>query len=99
MIFTYKGKNLLTKKEIKCKDDQITHQYTLILNPDNTYEVRIDNEKVESGKLEADWDFIPPKKIPDPNAKKPDDWVENPKMDDPADIKPAGKIGIKPHRN
>lgn len=99
MIFTYKGKNLLTKKEIKCKDDQITHQYTLILNPDNTYEVRIDNEKVESGKLEADWDFIPPKKIPDPNAKKPDDWVENPKMDDPTDIKPAGKIDIKPHRN
>lgn len=80
---------------MKCKDDQMTHQYTLILKPDNTYEVLIDNEKVESGKLEEDWDFIPPKKIPDPNAKKPDDWIEDPRMDDPTDTKPAGKIDIK----
>ena len=40
-----------------------THLYTLILRPDNTYEVRIDNAKVESGDLESDWDFLPPKKI------------------------------------
>lgn len=33
------------------------------MNPDNTYEVQIDGEKVESGELEADWDFLPPKKI------------------------------------
>ncbi|CAF1088820.1 unnamed protein product, partial [Adineta ricciae] len=39
VIFTYKGKNLLIKKDIKCKDDELTHLYTLILNPDNTYEV------------------------------------------------------------
>lgn len=37
--------------------------YTLIVKPDNTYEVLIDNEKVESGELEADWDFLPPRKI------------------------------------
>lgn len=37
--------------------------YTLVVKPDNTYEVLIDNEKVESGDLEADWDFLPPKKI------------------------------------
>jgi calreticulin len=63
VIFNYKGKNLLTKKDIRCKDDVYTHLYTLIVRPDNTYEVRIDNEKVESGELEADWDFLPPKKI------------------------------------
>jgi calreticulin len=51
VIFNYKGTNLLTKKEIKCKDDEVSHQYTLIVRPDNTYEVRIDNEKVESGKM------------------------------------------------
>jgi calreticulin len=89
VIFTYKGKNLLIKKDIKCKDDELTHLYTLILNPDNTYEVRIDNEKVESGKLEEDWDFLVPKRIPDPNAKKPSDWVDEQKMDDPTDTKPA----------
>jgi calreticulin len=89
VIFTYKGKNLLVKKDIKCKDDEFTHLYTLILNPDNTYEVRIDNEKFESGKLEEDWDFSVPKRIPDPNAKKPSDWVDEEKIDDPTDTKPA----------
>ena len=63
VIFNYKGKNLLIKKDIRCKDDVYTHLYTLIVHPDNTYEVKIDNEKVESGELEADWDFLPPKKI------------------------------------
>jgi len=80
----------LIKKDIKCKDDELTHLYTLILNPDNTYEVRIDNEKVESGKLEEDWDFTVPKRIPDPEAKKPADWVDEAKIDDPSDSKPAG---------
>lgn len=88
VIFNYKGKNLLTKKDIRCKDDVFTHLYTLIVRPDNTYEVKIDNEKVESGELEADWDFLPAKKIPDPEAKKPDDWDEREKIDDPEDKKP-----------
>lgn len=88
VIFNYKGQNLLTKKDIKCKDDELTHVYTLIVKPDNTYIVKIDNEKVESGKLEEDWDFLPPKRIPDPSAKKPDDWEDNEKIDDPNDSKP-----------
>ena len=92
MILTYKGKNLLIKKDITCKDDQYTHLYTLILNADNTYEVRIDNEKVASGKLEEDWDFSVPRRIPDPNAKKPSDWVDEAQMADPADKKPEGKL-------
>lgn len=89
VIFNYKDKNLLTKKDIKCKEDELTHLYTLIVRPDNTYEVKIDNEKVESGKLEDDWDFLPAKRIPDPAAKKPEDWDDNEKMDDPTDEKPA----------
>jgi len=88
VIFNYKGQNLLTKKEIKCKDDELTHLYTLIVRPDNTYEVKIDNEKVEAGKLEEDWDFLAPKQIPDPNAKKPADWEDEEKIDDPTDTKP-----------
>lgn len=58
------------------------------MRPDNTYEVKIDNSKVESGSLEDDWDFLPPKKIKDPEAKKPDDWDERAKIDDPEDSKP-----------
>lgn len=88
VIFNYKGKNLLVKKDIRCKDDVFTHLYTLVVKPDNTYEVKIDNEKVESGSLEEDWDFLAPKTIADPDAKKPDDWDEREKIDDPEDKKP-----------
>lgn len=87
VIFNYKGQNRLIKKDIKCKDDELTHLYTLILRPDQTYEVKIDNEKVESGSLEEDWDFLPPKKIKDPEAKKPEDWDDRAKIDDPEDTK------------
>lgn len=88
VIFSYKGKNHLINKDIRCKDDVFSHLYTLIVRPDNTYEVLIDNEKVESGDLESDWDFLPPKKIKDPSAKKPDDWEDNATIDDPEDKKP-----------
>ena len=49
----------------------------------------IDNEKVESGDLESDWDFLPAKTIKDPEAKKPEDWDDRAKIDDPEDAKPA----------
>jgi calreticulin len=64
----------LIKKNIACKDDDLTHLYTLILNPDNSYEVQIDGTKAEGGQLEEDWDFLPAKTIKDPDAKKPEDW-------------------------
>ena len=76
-----------SKTMMPFQDDELTHLYTLILNPDNTYEVQIDGEKVESGELEADWDFLPPKKIKDPDAKKPEDWDEREYIDDPDDSK------------
>ncbi|XP_026179590.1 calreticulin-like [Mastacembelus armatus] len=88
VILNYKGQNHLIKKDIKCKDDELTHLYTLILNPDQTYEVRINNEKVESGTLEDDWDMLLPKKIKDSEAKKPNDWDDRAKIDDPTDTKP-----------
>jgi len=87
-IFNYKGKNLLLKKEIRCKDDELTHLYTLIVRADNTYEVRIDNVKEQSGKLEEDWDFLEPKQIADPDATMPTEWDDNPFIDDPEDKKP-----------
>lgn len=88
VIFHYKGKNHLINKDIRCKDDEFTHLYTLIVRPDNTYEVKIDNSKVESGSLEEDWDFLPPKTVDDPDAKKPEDWDERATIDDPDDKKP-----------
>merc|ERR1712012_593271 len=88
VIFNYKGQNHLVKKEIRCKDDVFTHLYTLIVQPDGSYEVLIDNESAQKGTLEEDWDFLPPKKIKDPEAKKPEDWDDRAKIDDPEDSKP-----------
>merc|ERR1712019_134268 len=76
VIFNYEGKNHLIKKEIKCKDDQFTHVYTLALRQDNTYEVFIDGESEKKGSLEEDWDMLKPKEINDPEAEKPEDWDE-----------------------
>jgi calreticulin len=90
VIFNYKGENLLTKKEAQCETDQLTHVYTLIVKPDNTYELRIDGKQKQTGSLFEDWNFLPPKEIPDPNAKKPADWVDDAKIADPSAKKPAG---------
>lgn len=90
VIFTYKGVNHLIKREIRPETDQLTHVYTLILRPDNTYSVKIDDKEVQKGTLHDDWDMLKPKTIKDPSAKKPDDWDENEKIDDPSDVKPEG---------
>jgi len=89
VIFNYNDKNLLTKKNINCETDQLTHVYTLIVHPDNTYQVNIDGEKKESGSLYDDWDFLPPKMIKDPDVSKPADWIDDAMIDDPNDVKPA----------
>ncbi|XP_069498313.1 calreticulin-like [Ambystoma mexicanum] len=88
VIFNYKEKNHLINKDIRCKDDEYSHLYTLIVRPDNTYEVKIDNSKVESGSLEEDWDFLPAKRILDPDAKKPEDWDEREQIEDPDEKRP-----------
>ena len=56
--------------------------YTLIVNPDATYEVLIDNESAQKGSIEDDWDILPAKMIKDPEAKKPEDWDDRAKIDD-----------------
>jgi calreticulin len=90
VILTYKGKNYLIKKEVRCESDQFTHLYTLTINPDNTYEVLIDGESVAKGSIAEDWDILPPKEIKDPAQSKPVDWVDAKKIADPEDVKPAG---------
>jgi calreticulin len=92
VIFHYPPKkdNLLIKKEITAETDQLTHVYTLIVRPDQTYEVRIDGEKKQSGSLVEDFDFLLPKTIKDPSQSKPSDWVDESTIDDPTDQKPDG---------
>jgi len=88
VIFNYKGTNHLIEKEIKCKDDVFTHVYTLVVKSDNTYSVFIDGDNAQSGSLESDWKMLKAKTIKDPDAKKPEDWVDDEEMDDPEDSKP-----------
>jgi calreticulin len=82
--------NLMIKDAIECKTDTLTHVYTLILSPNNTYVVKIDDEAVSTGSVEEMWDFLPPKDIKDPAATKPEDWDDRPHVPDEDDVKPDG---------
>lgn len=88
-ILSYKGKNYLIKKEIAPITDKLTHLYTFVLKPDQSYEILVDNASMAAGTLFEDWDILPPQKIADPEAKKPEDWVEEEFIIDAEDKKPA----------
>ncbi|RKP38104.1 Calreticulin family-domain-containing protein, partial [Dimargaris cristalligena] len=70
---------------------QTTVLYTLIVNPDNSFEIRINNRAVRNGNLLTDMDppINPPAEIDDPNDRMPDDWVLESQIPDPKATKPA----------
>merc|ERR1712100_554904 len=67
----------------KQEDEGTSHLYRLILKSDNTVKVDIDQEEIYSGNLKDDWEVLKPKKISDPDDKKPDDWVDEAMKDNP----------------
>ncbi|GMI85038.1 calreticulin 1a, calreticulin 1 [Hibiscus trionum] len=89
-ILHYNGTNHLIEKEVPCEIDQLTHVYTFILSPDATFSILIDNVEKRKGSLYTDWALLPPKRIKDPNAKKPADWDDKEYIPDPEDKKPEG---------
>ena len=74
----------------KIFDDKKTHLVSLAVNPDNTFEIRVDKQIVNSGSLLSDFEppVNPPDEIDDPADKKPDDWDEREKIVDPDAKKP-----------
>ncbi|XP_010523385.1 PREDICTED: calnexin homolog 1-like [Tarenaya hassleriana] len=72
--------------------DKLSHVYTVILTPDNEVRVLVDGEEKKKANLLSAEDFdpplIPPKTIPDPEDKKPEDWDERAKIPDPDAVKP-----------
>ncbi|CAN9514631.1 unnamed protein product [Ophioblennius macclurei] len=70
--------------------DKKTHLYTLVLNPDNSFEVLVDLTVVNSGNLLTDVTppVNPPAEIEDPDDHKPEDWDERAKIQDPDAVKP-----------
>jgi calreticulin len=90
VIFNFNGENLLKTEDIKLSYDdknKLTHLYTLVVKPDNTYEVYLDKESKATGSLHDDWKF-PPKTKDDQSDSKPKDWVDTKMMDDPDDKQP-----------
>merc|ERR1712187_719569 len=69
-----KNDNVLIKKDVPTETDNLSHLYTLVINPDNTVEVFTDDKSVRQGDIGAEFDVLEPKKIKDPDASKPEDW-------------------------
>jgi calreticulin len=90
VIFNYKGKNYLRKNDLRTESNEYTHVYTLIVNPNNTYTVLIDNSQIGHGSLLEDFGILPPKEINDPEQSKPADWVDTKTIADPEAVKPEG---------
>jgi calreticulin len=90
LIFTYKGKNVLKKNDLAYKQEGegTSHLYTMVLKPDNTVVVELDQEEVYKGNLKEDWEVLKPKEISDPKDEKPADWSDESMIDDPAEKKP-----------
>ncbi|KAI8587561.1 Calreticulin/calnexin [Geranomyces variabilis] len=87
-IMNYDKENRMIQGEIPPPIDQLSHLYTLIIHPNQTYAILIDNEVDAEGSLFDDFNFFPPKTIPDPKVSKPADWDDREMIDDEADEMP-----------
>ncbi|KAG0698450.1 Calreticulin family-domain-containing protein [Suillus ampliporus] len=75
-----------------------TNLYTLVVNPDNTYDVLFNGESQRSGNLLEDFTpaVNPAKEIDDPEDTKPEDWVDEKRIRDPDAVKPEGWLDDAP---
>ncbi|GIL66542.1 hypothetical protein Vafri_20038 [Volvox africanus] len=69
-----------------------THLYTLKIFPDHKYEILVDGGMRSSGSLldpsTLQPPLLPPRELPDPDDKKPADWVDVAEIPDPDAVKP-----------
>ncbi|KAI9684077.1 MAG: hypothetical protein M1829_003347 [Trizodia sp. TS-e1964] len=96
--FIFKHKNPKTgeyeEKHLKApplaRITKTTSLYTLIVKPDNYFEIKIDGDMVKNGTLLEDFapSVNPEKEIDDPKDKKPADWVDQSRIPDPDATKP-----------
>ncbi|KAF9581345.1 hypothetical protein BGW38_001682 [Lunasporangiospora selenospora] len=97
--FIFRHKNPLTgaveEKHLtaapRAKLDSLSNLYTLIVKPDQTFDIKINNESVSTGTLLTSFtpSVNPPKEIEDPKDSKPSDWVDEAKIVDVTATKPA----------
>ncbi|KAJ8587787.1 Calreticulin-domain-containing protein [Rhizopogon salebrosus TDB-379] len=76
-----------------------TNLYTLVVNPDNTYDVLFNGESQRSGNLLEDFTpaVNPPKEIDDPEDNKPTNWVDTKRISDPDAVKPEDWDEAEPY--
>lgn len=96
--FIFKHKNPKTgvyeEKHLKspplARITKTTSIYTLIVHPDNTFDIQIDGDSVKSGSLLEEFDppVNPEKEIDDEKDTKPEDWVDEARIADPEATKP-----------
>ncbi|OQE96169.1 hypothetical protein PENNAL_c0001G06036 [Penicillium nalgiovense] len=85
----YEEKHLKTPPV--ARTNKVTSLYTLIVNPDQTFEILINGDSAKKGSLLEDFNppVNPEKEIDDPKDSKPADWVDEVKIPDPEATKPA----------
>ncbi|KAJ5769927.1 uncharacterized protein N7511_001978 [Penicillium nucicola] len=85
----YEEKHLKTPPV--ARTNKVTSLYTLIVKPDQTFEILINGESAKAGSLLEDFSpsVNPEKEIDDPKDKKPTDWVDEVQIADPEAAKPA----------
>lgn len=85
----YEEKHLVSPP--RAEITKISTLYTLIVNPDQTFEILINGKSEKTGSLLEDFEppVNPEKEIPDPSDEKPDSWVDEERIPDPKAKKPA----------
>lgn len=90
----FEEKHLKTKPATdvlkKAYGDASPHLYKLVLKSDNSFSITLDETTVSSGNLLEDLSpsVNPEKEIVDKDDKKPEDWDDREKIDDPTAVKP-----------
>eukprot|EP00127_Corallochytrium_limacisporum_P001834 Clim_evm8s86 gene=Clim_evmTU8s86 len=88
VVLNKNGTGYLIKHDIIPPVDRKAHVYTLVLTPENRYGVYIDGLEVRKGQISDSWAILPPQKIRDPEAVKPEHWDDREQVPDRAATKP-----------
>ncbi|ODH22301.1 hypothetical protein ACO22_05543, partial [Paracoccidioides brasiliensis] len=84
----YEEKHL--KNPPAARVSKLSTLYTLIVKPDQSFQILIDGDTVKNGTLLEDFTpaVNPQREIDDPEDKKPADWVDETRIPDPTATKP-----------
>ena len=84
----YRNRMFEQKSHHSSPSDDDTYLHTLVIHPDWTFEIHLNDQLERKANMEDEFDFVRPRLIPDPNAKKPADWCDEPEIYDPTVRKP-----------